>query len=194
MILFFDTETTGKADFRAAPDAPHQPRLVQFAGLLTDDEGKEVSHVRLTVRPEGFEIPEEASGIHGITTAIARAIGVDCGAVRNIFRAWWQCSSMVVGHNVEFDLFIMDGEFARASGAKKAWGDPRATFCTMRRMTPVCKLPGKYGDFKWPKLQEAYKHAFGSDFEGAHDAMADVRACAKIYFWLQNQPKSHEDP
>ena len=37
MILFFDTETTGKADFKSSPDAAHQPRLVQFAALLMDE-------------------------------------------------------------------------------------------------------------------------------------------------------------
>ena len=190
MILFFDTETTGKADFRAQPDAAHQPRLVQFAALLTDDQGAERSNVNLIVRPDGFEIPAEASGIHGITTEIANAVGVECLVVRKIFRAWWQCCNLIVTHNVAFDMLIMDGELYRAAGGMKAWGDVRDTFCTMEAMTPVCKLPGNYGKFKWPKLQEAHKHAFGTEFEGAHDALADVRACAKVYFWLKNQSKT----
>lgn len=38
MILFYDTETTGKADFRAAPDAAHQPRLVQLAAILANPD------------------------------------------------------------------------------------------------------------------------------------------------------------
>ncbi len=41
--------------------------------------------------------------------------------------------------------------------------------------------------YKWPKLQETYKFLFGEEFEGAHDAMADVRACARIYFELRNR-------
>lgn len=38
--------------------------------------------------------------------------------------------------------------------------------------------------YEWPRLQEAYKHAFGKEFEGAHDAMSDIRATKEIYFWL----------
>lgn len=39
--------------------------------------------------------------------------------------------------------------------------------------------------FKSPNLQEAYKHFFGVEFEGAHDAMADVRACKDVFFKLK---------
>lgn len=189
MILFFDTETTGKADFRAEPNAPHQPRLVQFAALLCEDGGEEVSSASLVIKPDGFKIPAEAAGVHGITTERALATGVDCSVARHIYRRWWAYSKLVVAHNIDFDLLIMDGELYRAAGGVNAWGDPREMFCTMNAMTPICKLPSVngYSDYKWPKLQEAYKHAFGKEFEGAHDALADVRACASIYFWLQKQ-------
>lgn len=73
-----------------------------------------------------------------------------------------------------------------------SWATPIDKFCTMKAMTPVCKLHGNYGDFKWPKLQEAHKHAFGVEFDGAHDALADVRACARVYRWLMEQRKANE--
>ena len=38
-----------------------------------------------------------------------------------------------------------------------------------------------YG-FKWPKLTEAFRHFIGKDMEGAHDALADVRGCAAVFF------------
>ena len=187
MILFFDTETTGKADFRAEPDAPHQPRLVQFAALICEDDGEEVQSARLIIKPDGYTIPAEASAIHGITTERALAVGVDCSVARHIYRRFWNAASMIVAHNIQFDLLIMDGELFRAAGGRKAWGETRDTVCTMHAMTPVCKLPNTngYSDYKWPKLQEAFKHAFGKEFDGAHDAMADVRACRDVYFWLK---------
>lgn len=189
MILFFDTETTGKADFNALPSAPHQPRLVQFGALLTDDSGKELASVNLIIRPDGFEIPKQASDVHGITTETALGLGVDCSVARHVFRRFWNACEMIVAHNTQFDLLIMDGELFRTAGCAKPWGEPRRTFGTMKAMTPVCKLPGNYGDYKWPRLQEAHKHAFGTEFDGAHDAMADVRACARVYFWLMAQKK-----
>jgi DNA polymerase III subunit epsilon len=189
MILFFDTETTGKADFRSPPDAPHQPRLVQIGLVLTAEDGKEAASMNLIVKPDGFTIPEEASRVHGITTEKATALGVSRKHVLRIFREFWELSALAVAHNIAFDSFIVDGEIYRLCGGRKAWGKSLETFCTMEAMTPICKLPGNYGDFKWPRLQEAHKHAFGIEFDGAHDAMADVRACAKLYFWIQEQKK-----
>lgn len=194
MILFFDTETTGKADFNAEPHAPHQPRLVQFAGLLADDDGNEVSSANLIIKPDGFSIPESASAIHGVTTEKAFAVGVDCAVARKIFLNWWACSKLIVAHNINFDLLIMEGELFRKAGGRKPWGEPRDTFCTMQAMTPVCKIPGKYGDYKWPKLQEAYRHCFGCDFDGAHNAMADVIACSKVYKWLKLEKEHERNP
>lgn len=62
----------------------------------------------------------------------------------------------------------------------------------MKAMTPICKLPGTYDDFKWPRLSEAYRFAFNEDFSGAHDAMADVRACLRIYRWIIDNSKPKE--
>lgn len=189
MILFFDTETTGKLDFRAPPEANHQPRLVQLACLLTDDAGKELSSINIVVKPNGFEIPVSATAIHGYTTQAATDLGLDLSTVLFLLNDLRQKPHVVVAHNIDFDLKIVEGELRRGDFDCEdgIFGDARI-FCTMKSMTPVCKLPGKYGDYKWPKLQEAYKHAFGVEFDGAHDALADVRACAKVYFWL----KDHE--
>lgn len=192
MKLFFDTETTGKADFRSPPDADHQPRLVQLGAILTDDAGKELSAINLIIEPNGFEIPEEASRVHGITTEIARNYGVDLEVALSIFERLAKKPQVIAAHNIEFDLLIMRGELLRC-GFEEDPFEGAQLFCTMDAMTPICRLPGNYGDFKWPRLQEAHKHAFGVEFEGAHDAMADVRACARLYFWLLN-PKPEPDP
>ena len=46
---------------------------------------------------------------------------------------------------------------------------------------PVLKLPGRYGNYKWPKLEEAYKFLVDpAGFEDAHDALVDVKACAAV--------------
>ena len=185
MKLFFDTETTGKADFRAPASAAHQPRIVQLGALLTSDEGDEISSLNLIIRPRGFKIPTEASAIHGITDEVANAVGIDIQDALGIFSRFWTLAHCVVAHNKGFDLLMLDVESNHLRG--EPWYEAQCDFCTMAAMTPVCKLPGNYGNFKWPKLQEAYKHAFGVEFDGAHDAMADVRACAKVYFWLLKQ-------
>jgi hypothetical protein len=52
----------------------------------------------------------------------------------------------------------------------------------MLAMTKKCNLPGRFGKPKWPKLQEAYKWCFNKEFDKAHDAMADIRACKEVFF------------
>lgn len=185
MILFFDTETTGKADFNAKLDAPHQPRIVQIAALLTDDDGQECSHFNAIIRPDGFTIPEGAARIHGITTERALAVGIGIREAMTFFQGLALHTKTYAAHNIDFDRLLVNSEFLR-SNIKWLLG-PEDCFCTMKAMTPVCKLPGVYDDWKWPKLVEAHQHAFGCGFEKAHDALADVRACAKIYFWLKAQ-------
>lgn len=183
-VLCVDLETTGKADFTRAPDHDRQPRIVQLAALLCDSAGKEVASLNLVIRTS-VDIPQEASAIHGITNVYAKEYGVPLFYALQVFWHLAKHADTFVAHNIEFDLFVLTGESIRMITDFVS----RGTFCTMKAMTPICKLPGKYeGDYKWPRLTEAYRHAFNKDFDGAHDALADVRACKEIYFWLKNQP------
>ncbi len=57
--------------------------------------------------------------------------------------------------------------------------------CPMILSTNILKLPGKYGDFKWPKVEEAYDYFFSNNnytekHRGADDAMHE----AEIVFEL----------
>lgn len=189
MILFFDTETTGKADFHAKLDAKWQPHIVQMAALVTDDAGNEINSLSTIIRPDGFEIPAEASKIHGITTERARDVGIPLLPALDVFRFFCLTTNRHVAHNIDFDRLVLNCEFHR--GGMPLMGHEKI-FCTMKAMTPICKLTGAYDDWKWPKLIEAHNHAFGVGFDGAHDALADVRACAKVYFWLQAQAVKKE--
>ena len=56
----------------------------------------------------------------------------------------------------------------------------------MRSATSWCrisKLNGKSG-FKWPSLDELHRCCFKSGFDGAHDALNDVRATSRCFFKL----------
>jgi DNA polymerase-3 subunit epsilon len=39
---------------------------------------------------------------------------------------------------------------------------------------------------KQAKLSECITHFFNEDLTGAHDALVDVRACARVFFHLKN--------
>lgn len=186
MKLFFDTETTGKALMRAPLDHPAQPHIVQLAALLCDEDGREAACVNLIVRPNRWSIPTEASDIHGITTEFAEKAGTPIGYVLDIFGGICQSANEVIAHNLDFDRFMHSLETTRHECTDFL---PTKWFCTMKATTPICKLPGQYGDYKWPKLSEAYRHLFNEELVGAHDALADVRACARIYFELIKREK-----
>jgi DNA polymerase-3 subunit epsilon len=187
-LLFLDTETTGLADFNKRARDPSQPHMVQMAAILTDDTGKHLEEHNVLIKPDGWTIPKEASDVHGITNEVA-AIGIAEKLASEILLAMIRKSQLVVGHNIMFDKFIARiamRRFKLITDEDDAAWKATPTFCTMREMTDVCKLPGKIaGKFKWPKLTEAYLVAFEKSFDGAHDALADLRACKEIYFWLK---------
>lgn len=183
MILAFDTETTGKANFKLLPDHPSQPRLVQIGAILVDSSREVRAEINLIVKPEGFSIPEEASRVHGITTEVADLWGLPLRTVLIVFSSLIHKANTIVAHNLDYDSIVMRGEWKRAEMGT-LFTESHRPFCTMKASTEICKLPGPYG-FKWPTLQEAHQHFFQKPFEGAHDAMADVRACLAIYYKLQ---------
>lgn len=179
MILFYDTETTGLTNFRQGPEHPSQPHIVQLAAILIND-GEEAETLNVIVRPDGYEIPEEASNVHGITQDRAFSDGIP------LWKAVWQFDRMLmqasrrVAHNRAFDDLVLRSAYHRLRMPNPL--NEVDSFCTMEATTPICKLPGRYGSYKWPKLEEAYRHFFSKDMEGAHDALVDVRACAEVYF------------
>lgn len=182
MYLVFDTETSG---FPAAgPPAAHIMQL--GAVLLRDEPGLPVEATLSTLvkLPTGAFVHPKAAAVTGLTAELCNANGREPLHVWDEFAAMATRAGAVVGHNIDFDL-RMAAEFCRIHGTS----NPVATmtsFCTMKLMTPLCRIPGKWrGSFKWPSCTEAYRYVTdGATFDGAHDAMADVNATAEILRWL----------
>lgn len=183
MFLFFDTETAGLPRNWNAPHTnfSNWPRLVQIAWIQYDDEGNEVDKQEFIIRPEGFKIPFKTAQIHGITTARALKEGVDLIGVLEAFNAKIRESDKIVAHNISFDERVMGAEFVRNGIVTELFAKKR--ICTMKETTTFCQLPGSFG-YKWPSLAELYYACFESDFENAHNALADIQATADCYWEL----------
>lgn len=181
-ILFFDTETTGFPT--AAPhDDPKQARCVQIGAILTDETGKTEGELNLIIKPEGFFIPIFVAAIHGISQERAEKVGVPHKVAIAGFYQLVKLADLVVAHNFDFDKKVMKLEFLWCT--KDEVIEHKKSFCTMKAMTDICMLPATRGNsYKWPKMQEAHQFCFGKEFDGAHDAMADVRACRDVFFWM----------
>ena len=186
--LFFDTETTGlPRDYEApASDTLNWPRMVQLSWILTDSQGNVLSVHDCIVRPDGFEIPEQAASIHGISTERAMREGAPLDSVLTVFLQTLDSAEYIVGHNISFDIHVVDSEFVRR-GVDASLARMKA-YCTMLAGTDYCKLPGNYGHYKWPKLQELHKKLFGTEFDDAHNSAADVDATCKC-FWEMRRRK-----
>ena len=188
MKLFFDTETTGKYNFGAGVGHPTQPYLVQLAAILTDDAGKERAAFHTIIKPDGWTVPLEAAQIHGISTEIAESCGLPLAEAMSCFYGLASIADELVAHNSAFDVAVLSTVFARLqlTGFQSLFTDKRIT-CTMLGSTDFCRIPGRRG-YKWPSLQEAHCHFYGQRFDGAHDAMADTRACLRVAFALKGNP------
>jgi DNA polymerase-3 subunit epsilon len=89
-------------------------------------------------------------------------------------------------HNSAFDV-----KFMEASGMPIP---KQKEFCTMLHHVDICKLPGKYGKNKWPKLSETMEHynilpetmleetknIFQCEDSGFHDSRYDVTCLMEI--------------
>lgn len=186
MYLIFDTETTGLPRNKTAPitDLDNWPRLVQLAWQLHDAKGKLISRSNYIVKPVGFDIPFKAEQVHGISTKRALEEGEELQKVLDIFVDDLAKASLLVGHNIEFDINIIGSEFIRTNVDTTRFLSLAKTD-TSEIATDYCKLPGgPGGKFKLPKLVELHQKLFGKDFGDAHDAAYDVAATARCFFGL----------
>ncbi len=186
MYLFFDTETTGLPLNWKAPvtDLNNWPRMIQIAWILCDNEGNRIEADDFIIKPEKFEIPREASKVHGISTERAINEGEDLKEVLNKFNELVERADFIVAHNISFDEKILGAELLR----KKIQSNfsRKRKLCTMESSTNYCKIRGRYG-YKWPKLSELHIKLFGKDFEEAHDAAVDINATEKCFWEMRKK-------
>lgn len=197
-VLFYDTETGGKANQKQPATHPSQPDLVQLGAVLTDDALNEIAVIDVVVYPGAWEIPKEATAIHGISQEMAETYGVGLTKTLAIFCDMAATADRIVAHNAEFDVLVIRRALARieetpeARPLASALGliglDPfedKEIRCTMRAAKRILKLPNRnphiQDQYKFPRLEECIKHFFDEDFEGAHNALYDVRGTIRVY-------------
>lgn len=190
--LVVDTETGGLFNDRLSWDHPAQPRLVELACLLFNENDEEVSSLSLIVRPEGWEIPDAAARVHGITTEMAYQFGTPLPVAIACYTNLRARADVIVAHNLEYDERILESEIRRLGVTPREPG-PANRSCTMKRSTPVLRLPptermraAGIDRYKSPNLGEAYRRFFHEEPPIAHRAMADARACARVHFHLRD--------
>lgn len=186
MYLFFDTETNGKAANFNAPitDLENWPRITQLGWQMYDENGELLEEKSLLIKPEGWTIPKEKFFIeNNMSTERCEEEGIPLEDALKQLIASLEKSQYLVAHNMQFDINVLGAEFLR-KGLKSE--NKVTKFCTMKESTDICKIRGFKG-YKWPTLTELHKFLFNEGFDGAHDALDDVKACAKSFFELKKR-------
>ncbi len=188
MYLFFDTETTGLPKNWKAPvtDTDNWPRVTQLAWQVYDQDGNLLSERCNLIKPDGWAIPTEKFFIdHNMSTERCEREGVNLIEILEDFVNKVGDSKYLIAHNMAFDEKVIGAEMVRKKLSFKV--EPKK-LCTMQESTGYCKMPPfRYGTYKWPTLLELHKKLFNEEFDGAHDALADVKACAKSFFELKKR-------
>ena len=204
--LVFDTETTSLPQSKSiTPSALHLwPHIVQFSYIVFDTESNKMVKIKDSIIkvPDGFIITEENAKIHGITTEISLAKGVDLEPVLEEFFEDLKTADHIVGHNVSFDINIVKVELHRLilkcldvdevikfQEYLTTINTSTKFYCTMQETIELCdiEMKDKYGRpyKKFPKLVELYQKMFGVTPKNLHNSLNDVIVCLRCFIKLK---------
>jgi len=178
-LICFDFETTGLVGPRLLP-LDRQPRATEFAAIAfsmdAQGDGEEQGTLDFLINP-GIPIPAELVRKIGISDA--DVAGQPRFAARaDDIRRFLARADMLFGHNVMFDVRMLEIEFRRLG---QAWTpDPgQRRMCSMEQAGPA------FGNRV--TLSKLHLSLVGTSHTGAHRAVADVRACIACLRALRRQ-------
>jgi DNA polymerase-3 subunit epsilon len=167
-IAFIDLETTGTNIT--------QDRIVQIGAVKLNPDGTR-EEKNVLVNPL-IPIPKEASDVHGIKDEDVKGAPTFKQIAKSLFDWLFNCD--LAGYNSNsFDIPLLSEEFGRLN---IDW--PMSD----TKCLDVLKIERLLNP---NTLEATYKRYTGLDLEGAHDALADVKATAVV---LEEQLKSSEIP
>lgn len=156
--LFFDCESTG-------PNA-NKDRIVQLAIVVVDEYDKVLLSKAKLYNP-GIPISEEATKIHKITNNQVKdqpSFKEDAKKLKKIFE-----NKIIITYNgLRFDIPLLMAEFERAGVEVELSGQFIDAMKVETKLSPR-------------DLSTVYKKYTGKSLDGAHDALADVKATIAVY-------------
>jgi DNA polymerase III epsilon subunit-like protein len=153
-----------------------------MAMAVYNDTHKETARYSFLIKPDGYKVG--ATEIHGITHEMAVSTGVPFEDVFTIFSRIVSECKLAIGHNVSFDVNVLLSECIRKKLDISIFADTKFV-CTMKMAKSIFLSPVN-------KLSFLYKKFFDEDLDGAHNAMVDTLASARLYSYLisENRKRS----
>lgn len=166
-LAVFDTETTGVS--------PQTARIVSASLALIGGDGAPTERYDWLINP-GIEIPEQAAQVHGITTEIAQATGMEPRAAIEQMNAG--VSDMLargyplVVFNAPYDLTLLRAESIRHGAAFPEAVQPVIDPLIIDRQVDRYR--------KGKRTLIAMAEHYSVSLENAHDAGADAIAAGQV--------------
>ena len=168
-IIFFDLETTG-LDHKTE-------RIVQIGLIKIFPDGRVIEKNKI-INPDKV-IPEGAYRVHGIDNEVAEKHPKFKNFAKALYAMFKGCD--IAGYNSNrFDIPFLTEEFRRNGIDFNIEESDCVDVFLIEKAITKRKYAGK--------LTEVYNKYTNSDFDGAHDAMADIRATIKV---LEEQIRQH---
>jgi len=207
-LLTFDTETTGlppKGKTLENDTLDLFPHIVQFSWINYDPITNEVLNIKdfIIKLPQNVKMGDECIKIHGITNEMSQEQGVDIINAIDAFIQDFYSSSMIIAHNLEFDLKLVRCEIMRILKSenlsankneiyKKFINDlliSTSLFCTMQHSIDICNIKAmdryKREYIKFPKLSELHENLFQITPKNLHNSLNDVIICLRCFYKLR---------
>lgn len=184
--LFFDTETNGRVNPKTNKWTNEQ-HVIELAYVVTDENFNEIFSKSCMIRDVAdklypgqsvYKYSDLKSGEKWEDTYYEFLEHID--KIKNN-------NGYLIAHNLNFDKDAIIFSSKEMKMEKKSIEMFERTvntrgFCTMQNTTAFCKLPGFYGKYKWPKLEELYNITHPTiPFVQTHKAMDDVNMLIKCF-------------
>jgi len=195
MKIILDTETTGippRKNGKLSPPSDFEKydnaRLIELAYILLDDDLNVIKSFS-SLSKTGVKIPN--SNIHGITEEMCKN-GTDISSLLQTFLFDFNKCDVVIGHNIEFDVKIIQAEIFRLNSQRKGKNDlnlvekGKTFYCTMKKSFENLKLK------KWPSLKDLSLTLFPTVNFEFHRALKDAEVTLKCYKKLEDLGKKEK--
>lgn len=165
-IVVFDVETTGVNIM--------EDRIVQMAAIRIDEEGNTIDTFERFINP-GVPV-RDSELVHGFSDVHLQKVGGDAGTVLEAFRQFAD-GAMIVGHNVQYDMGILEQECNRHGVRMPRIQAIYDTLDIYRRFYP--NLPNHKLEF--------LSGYFPIDYQSTHNAMDDIIATGKLVVYAMKE-------
>ena len=180
-VIIFDTETNGLENCSVLSIS-----AIKIDVDLKLNSYKEIGRFnRFYFRNEGEKINAEAVAVNGLTDEeiLRRRVESDIKYSKYFekdkdFVDFCKDTNHFVAHNISFDRKFIPF-------------DLKTQFCTKESNIDILKIPGKFGKYKWPRLNETAKfYGIELDENRWHGSEYDTEICKEIFVSMLKNKKT----